>query len=83
MKINLRVTFNDKTEHQVTATARDLVAFEDKFTKSVTSLESNFRITDILWIAWHYLKRTETTKLEFEEWCDTVDEIEASDTDPK
>jgi predicted 2-oxoglutarate/Fe(II)-dependent dioxygenase YbiX len=83
MKINLRVTFNDKTEQQVTATARDLVAFEDKFTKSVTSLESNFRVTDILWIAWHWLKRTDATQLDFDEWCDTVDEIEASDTDPK
>lgn len=83
MKINLRVTFDDKTVKEVSATARDLVAFEDKFTKSVASLETDFRITDLLWIAWHWLHRTEVTKLSFEDWCDTVDSIEASDESPK
>jgi hypothetical protein len=83
MKINLRVTFNDKTVEEVSATARDLVAFEDKFTKSIAALESDFRITDLLWIAWHWLKRTNVTKLEFDEWCDTVDAIESSAESPK
>jgi hypothetical protein len=83
MKVNLRVTFDDKTVQEVAATARDLVAFEDKFTKSVAALESEFRITDLLWLAWHWLYRTDVTKLEFEEWCDTVDNIEASEDSPK
>lgn len=83
MKINLRVQLNNDKEVMVYATARDLVAFEDKFTKSVASLESDFRITDLLWIAWHWLSRTANTTLDFEEWCDTVDTIEASDESPK
>lgn len=83
MKINLRVTFNDKSVEDVSATARDLVAFEDKFTKSVASLETDFRITDLLWLAWHWLERQGKTKLEFDEWCDTVDQIEASENSPK
>jgi hypothetical protein len=83
MKINLRVTFENKSVEEVSATARDLVAFEDKFTKSVASLETDFRITDLLWIAWHWLNRTGVTKLEFDEWCDTVDTIEAADESPK
>jgi hypothetical protein len=83
MKINLRVTFNDETVEEVNATARDLVAFEDKFTKSIASLESDFRITDLLWIAWHWLHRQKKTSKEFEDWCDDVDGIEAVDTDPK
>ena len=62
MKINLRVTFNDETVEEVSATARDLVAFEDKFTKSVASLETDFRITDLLWLAWHWLERQGKTK---------------------
>jgi hypothetical protein len=83
MKINLRVTFDDKTVEDVSATARDLVAFEDKFTKSVASLESDFRITDLLWLAWHWLERQEKTQKSFDEWCDDVDTIEASEESPK
>jgi hypothetical protein len=83
MKINLRVTFNDETVEEVSATARDLVAFEDKFNKAVTSLETDFRITDMLWIAWHWLHRTGKTEKGFEEWCDEVEVIEASEKNPK
>jgi hypothetical protein len=83
MKVNLRVTFNDETVEEVSATARDLVAFEDKFSKSVASLESDFRITDLLWLAWHWLNRFGKTKKSFEEWCDDVETIEASEQDPK
>ena len=83
MKINLRVTFNDNTVEEVSATARDLVAFEDKFTKSVSALETDFRITDMLWISWHWLERQGKTRKTFEEWCDEVETIEASDDSPK
>jgi hypothetical protein len=83
MKINLRVTFNDETVEEVSATARDLVAFEDKFTKSVASLETDFRITDLLWLAWHFLERKGKTKLTFDDWCDEVENIEASEESPK
>jgi hypothetical protein len=83
MKINLRVTFNDKSVEEVSATARDIVAFEDKFNKSITSLSTNFFVTDMLWVAWHWLQRQDKTKMTFDEWCDEVDEIEASDKDPK
>jgi hypothetical protein len=83
MKINLRVTFNDNTVEEVSATARDLVAFEDKFTKSVSSLETDFMITDMLWISWHWLQRQGKTNKTFEEWCDEVETIEASDDSPK
>jgi hypothetical protein len=83
MKINLRVTFNDETVEEVSATARDLVAFEDKFTKSVASLESDFRITDLLWLAWDFLERKGKTKLTFDDWCDEVENIEASEESPK
>jgi hypothetical protein len=83
MKINLRVTFEDKTVEEVSATARDLVAFEDKFTKSVASLETDFRITDLLWLAWHWLERKGKTNKAFEDWCDDVETIEASEESPK
>ena len=83
MKINLRVTLNDKSVEEVSATARDIVAFEDKFNKSITSLSTDFFVTDMLWVAWHWLERQGKTKMTFDEWCDEVDEIEASEQDPK
>lgn len=83
MKINLRVTYNDKTVEEVNGTMRDLVAYEDKFTKSVANIETDFRITDLLWIAWHWLDRQDKTKKEFLDWCDDVDTIEASEESPK
>jgi hypothetical protein len=83
MKVNLRVTYNDNKVEEVYATMRDLVAYEDKFTKSVAHIESDFRITDLLWIAWHWLQRQEKTKKTFDEWCDDVDTIEASEESPK
>jgi hypothetical protein len=83
MKMNLRVTFDDKTVEEVSATARDLVAYEDKFSKSIASLESDFRITDLLWIAWYWLQRKDKTNKDFEDWCDNVDTIEASEESPK
>ena len=83
MKVNLRVTFNDETVEEVSATARDLVAFEDKFTKSVASLETDFRITVLLWLALQWLERQGKTKKTFEEWCDDVETIEASEASPK
>jgi hypothetical protein len=83
MKINLRVTFNDETVEEVNGTMRDIVAFEDKFTKSIANIATDTRITDLLWIAWHWLHRQEKTKKDFEEWCEEVDTIEASEESPK
>jgi hypothetical protein len=83
MKLNLRVTFSDESVKEVHATARDMVAFEDKFTKSVAALETDFRITDLLWISWHWLHRTKGTSLEFDEWCDTVESVTSSEESPK
>lgn len=83
MKMNLRVTFDDKKIEEVSATARDLVAYENNFSKSIAALETDFRITDLLWIAWHWLHRQDKTQKSFEDWCDDVDTIEASEESPK
>jgi hypothetical protein len=83
MKINLRVTFNDETVEQVSATARDLVAFEEKYSRSVAKMHQEMKLTDLLFIAWNSLQRTNKTKKDFETWLDDVEGIEASDDDPK
>ena len=83
MKINLRINLEDGTSLEVNATARDLVAFEQKFEKSIATLEKDGRLSDSLWIAWHYLNRTGAVKDDFESWCDNVETIEPGDESPK
>ena len=83
MKINLRVEFNSGETKEVTCSAKDLVAFEDKFNRSVAKLETEFRLTDLLWLAWHSEKRTTATKKDFDNWLDDIESVTSGDTDPK
>lgn len=83
MRINLRIVFEDKTEKEIVCSARDLVAFEAEFDRSVTKLQSEFRLTDLFWLAWHVETRTGATKKSFEDWLDIISSVEASDNDPK
>ena len=83
MKINLRVTYNDKSVQEVTTTARDIIAFEDKFDKSITSLSTDLYITDMLWLAWHWLERKGKTTLSFEDWSDEIDDVAEGEESPK
>lgn len=79
MQINLQITHNDKTVKTVTATAADLVAFENRFDISVAKLEQNIRLTYILFLGWHVEKRTKATGLEFEAWVETVEAVELAE----
>jgi hypothetical protein len=83
MKINLRVKYNDGISKEIVCSAKDLVAFEEKYSRSVARLESEFKLTDLLFLAWHSEKRTSSIKKEFDNWLDEVDEIGVSETDPK
>jgi len=83
MKINLRVKYNDGVSKEIVCSASDLVAFEEKYSRSVAKLESEFKLTDLLFLAWHSEKRTNSVKKEFDNWLDEVDEIGVSETDPK
>jgi len=83
MRITLRVNYNDGNSKDVICSARDLVAFEEKFSRSVAKLEQEFKLTDLLYLAWHSEKRTNATKKEFDPWLDEVESIGVSDQDPK
>lgn len=80
--ITFKVIFLDGTELSVTAVAADLVAFEERFDKSVSALQNDPRITHLFYICWHVLKRTGQTKAEFEKWMETVSGVVIGD-DPK
>jgi hypothetical protein len=83
MRITLRVDLTDGTTTDVVCSAIDLVAFEEKYQRSVARLEQEMRLTDLLFIAWHSLNRQKKTTSEFENWLNDVESITASDDDPK
>lgn len=83
MKLNLRVKFESGEAKEIVASAKDLVAFENKFNKSVAKFEEEFRLTDLLWLAWCSEHRVKATNKEFETWLDEVDSIEVSENSPK
>jgi hypothetical protein len=83
MRITLRVEFTNQQATDVVCSAKDLVAFEDKYQRSVARLETEMRLTDLLWIAWHSLNRQKITSKDFDSWLDDVESIASSDDDPK
>jgi hypothetical protein len=83
MRINLRVEFTDGNNKDVTCSAKDLVAFEEKYSRSVARFEQEMRLTDLLWLAWHSENRTKATGKDFDSWLDDVESIGQSDEDPK
>ena len=83
MKITLRTEFVDGTSEDVVCSAIDLVAFEDKYQRSVVRLEQEMRLTDLLFLAWHSLNRQKKTVKDFDNWLVDVESISSSDDDPK
>ena len=83
MRINLRVEFTNSEVKEIVCSARDLVAFEDKFNRLVAKLESEFKLTDLLFLAWHSEHRRKETKKDFDAWLDDVEQIGVSENDPK
>ena len=77
MNFNLTVSFLDGSSCEVSGIAADLVAFEAEFDVSVTRLNTETKITHLLWLAWHSLKRQGQTKDTFDKWVESVDTVDA------
>lgn len=83
MRMNLAIEMQDGTTQEVTASAADIVKFEDKFNMSISKLESEMKITHLFFLAYTALKRQGKTDLDFDAWLDTIEGIGASAKDPK
>lgn len=83
MRINLAIEQLDGTKQDVTASAIDLVRFEERYDISVAKLEKEMKLTHLLFLAHSSLKRQKKTDLDFEAWVETVESVGASATDPK
>jgi len=81
MNLNLQLTYLDKTEKQLSATASEFVAFETKFDMSITRLEKEAKLTHFFFMAYCVEKRTKAieSKVSFEEWLETVESVEVKD----
>jgi hypothetical protein len=77
--INLLITFIDGTSREVTAIISDLMAFEDKFDKSVADFQKGVRLSWLVFIAWKAESRTKATTLEFDAYADTISAVEVPD----
>ena len=78
--LDLRLSSSSGNTKELVATASDLVAFETKFDISVAKLEKEVRWTHICFLAWHVDKRTAGTKLEFDDWLESVAEVGFGET---
>lgn len=83
MKINLRIEFVSGENKEIVCSAADMVKFENKFDQSVAVLESNPKLTHLLYIAWASETRTKGTTKEFDVWIDDIASVGASESDPK
>ena len=73
MKMNLRVKYDDGSTVDAVVSAVDFVAFEREFSKSVTKFQENMMLTDVYWLAWHSIKRSDKKVGTFEEWLEVND----------
>lgn len=80
MKITLRIKFLSGEERDVVCSASDLVKFEDKFNISVARIESDLRISYLLFLAWSAETRLRLTDKTFEQWVELVESVGAADT---
>ena len=53
MKINLQVTTLDSVTTKLTAQFADFIAFETEKNRSVANFQTELRLTDLAWLAWH------------------------------
>jgi hypothetical protein len=81
MRFPLEVTHSDGRIENCVADYPDLCAFEAQFNRSVLRLNTELRLTDLGYLAWHSLKRQGKHTLEFDAWNLTVMMVRATDED--
>jgi hypothetical protein len=85
MKLNLQIQFTDKPNEvkQIVCGPSDMIKLETKFDISIASLESNIKITHLLFLAWASETRTKATTASFEEWVDLIESVSPADEQKK
>ena len=80
MRIALEVTSAlDQKTRTVVAAFPDLIAFENKFSRSVAKFEAELTLTDLAFIGWHSEHRQKKTGLDFDSWINEVESLTIGD----
>jgi hypothetical protein len=77
MKLNLQIQFTDKPDEMknIVCNPSDMIKLETKYDISIASLESNIKVTHLLFLAWASETRTKATTQSFDEWVDNIESI--------
>ena len=81
MRIPLEVTHTTGVVESCIAEYPDLCAFEGHFNRSVLRLNTELRLTDLGFLAWHALQRVGKHSLDFDQWSLTVAIVQSTDAD--
>jgi hypothetical protein len=65
MKLAMEITLNSGVKEKVTAHFADFIAFEGEKNRAITNLQSEVKLSDLAWLAWHSLKRRNQVKTTF------------------
>ena len=81
MRIPLQVEYRDGSKQDCTAEYPDLCEFESRYNRSVLKLGAELRLSDLGFLAWHSLKRTNLVYAEYTDWSNTVSVVSATGGD--
>lgn len=80
MKLNLQISYVGGADKEVIAGPADMVAFEEKYDKSIAVLTENPKMSHLLFLAYSAEKRTGATKDSWEKWLETIESVGAKDS---
>lgn len=84
MRLNIRCEHEDGTVENVTATVPDFMAWEKTNKAKTSDLANGVAITDLAFLAWSALKRTQQTTKTFDAWSsDLLDLDRVEDEAPR
>ena len=81
LRVALHIEYADGSAVDAVATAADQMAFEEHFDKPITVISNEFRVTYLLWLAWHVIKRTGKTSDDCNKWAEDVASVSIGDAD--
>ena len=81
LRVALHIEYADGSAVDAVAIAADLMAFEEHFDKPFSVFANDLRLTYLMWLAWHVIKRTGKTSDDFNKWAENVAGVSIGDAD--
>ena len=75
-KLDLTITYLDGSQKVMQTASSDLIKWESHFDLSIDKLQ---KLTHLYFLAWTAATRLNKTSLEFEAWCDSIENVVVAD----